>query len=175
LKTDGIKFLGEVGTLAVRDKDLDVLTTFKDVGTGLSQVLPIIAILAKSTIDSEIRTRRIRPMTGTPALFEQPELHLHPKMQAELADLFIENSCITNRKFPQIILETHSENLLLRLRKRIREGTISSSDVSVLYVSKSKVNGESVITELQLDSNGDFATGLAQTEEFGNLRLSELM
>lgn len=75
-----------------------------NVGVGVSQVLPILvmALLAP---------------TGSLLVFEQPELHLHPKVQARLADFFIATA-LSNR---QCILETHSEYLVDRLRRRIAE------------------------------------------------------
>ena len=60
------------------------------------------------------------------------EIHLHPRLQANLADLMIAN--ITGRGEEQWIVETHSELLVLRIQRRIREGTLDPSDVSVLYV-----------------------------------------
>ena len=75
-----------------------------DVGYGISQVLPIVleSILRQNTIIA----------------IEQPELHLHPKLQANLADLFIKSAEICNNNF---ILETHSEHIILRLKRRQKE------------------------------------------------------
>jgi predicted ATPase len=86
-------------------------------------------------------------------MIEQPELHLHPRIQGDLADLFIE----TALKGPQqntYILETHSEHIIRRLMRRVREGVISESDVSILYVDRS--DDGSIISHLRLDSEGDF-------------------
>ena len=75
-----------------------------DVGYGISQVLPIVitSVLSKNTIIT----------------IEQPELHLHPKLQANLADLFIKSASTRNNNF---ILETHSEHIILRLKRRQKE------------------------------------------------------
>ena len=72
-----------------------------DVGYGIGQVLPIV-------LTSMLRTNTI-------IAIEQPELHLHPKMQANLADLFIKSSKENGNMF---ILETHSEHIVLRLKRR---------------------------------------------------------
>ena len=82
------------------------------------------------------------------------EIHLHPRLQANLADLMIAN--ITGRGEKQWIVETHSELLVLRRQRRIREGTLDPSDVSVLYVDPNAPETEgSTIHQLRLDEKGD--------------------
>jgi predicted ATPase len=76
----------------------------RDMGYGFSQVLPVI-----------VQSALARP--GSLVIIEQPELHLHPAAQAELGDVFI--GCF--KRSVQFILETHSENLLLRFRRRLAE------------------------------------------------------
>ena len=89
--------------LLLLDSDENVIS-LSDVGYGIGQVLPIVlmCILRKNTI----------------VTIEQPELHLHPKLQANLADLFIKSANENNNLF---ILETHSEHMVLRLKRRQRE------------------------------------------------------
>jgi len=62
---------------------------------------------------------------------EEPELHLHPRLQARLGNLFA-TAVIRGRN--QVIIETHSESILLRLRRLIRNGKLRADDVAVLYV-----------------------------------------
>lgn len=76
-----------------------------DVGFGVSQVLPVIALL-------------FFVPEGSIVLIEQPELHLHPIAQKNLADLFIE---VAEKRHLQLVVETHSEHLLRRLQRRIAE------------------------------------------------------
>lgn len=78
-----------------------------DTGVGISQVVPVL----------------IAALSGTPRkwLIEQPELHLHPKAQAELGDLFILGSVTNLGSNHWFIVETHSEHLILRLLRRVRE------------------------------------------------------
>jgi hypothetical protein len=112
----------------------EVLLT--DVGFGVSQVLPVITLL------------QFVP-EGSTVILEQPEIHLHPLAQAELADVIIQAA--THRRV-QVILESHSEHLLLRLQRRIAEDTLSKDDVK-LYFSDAPL-GVSQLTELQLDIFG---------------------
>ena len=108
-----------------------------DVGFGVSQVLPVI-IQSLFASDKTI-------------LIEQPEVHIHPRLQTELGDLFIESVKDFGNRF---IIETHSEHLMLRLQRQIREGKLSPDDVSVIYVDRSDEG--SVCLQLRLDSEGDF-------------------
>jgi len=127
-----------------------------NVGVGISQVLPVI-----------IQSLLVQKVFGINAI-EQPELHLHPAFQAELGDLFVATRTFQNddddRLYDVItLLETHSEHLLLRIMRRIREtakGTIcddnlriSNSDVVILYVDSS--NNESVVREMPLNEYGE--------------------
>jgi hypothetical protein len=75
-----------------------------EVGIGISQVVPVIV----TALDDGERMLAI----------EQPELHAHPRLQAAMGDLFIEAIATKNHRF---IIETHSEHLILRLLRRIRE------------------------------------------------------
>ena len=131
--------IGKEGT--IRALVGDEIAGCKDVnvaamGQGVAQVLPIIA----STL-----------LAGRRAclLIEQPELHLHPKAQADLADLFIDS--LGERR--QFIIETHSEHLLLRIRRRVAEG-LPAKNVSVLYVTKER--GVSTVQSLRLEKDGHF-------------------
>ena len=67
---------------------------------------------------------------GSILILEQPEAHLHPKVQSELADVLID--VVKNRKV-QIILESHSENLLLRLMRRIAEEKMLADDTALYF------------------------------------------
>lgn len=91
-----------------------------NVGIGTSQILPVLISVLLSEADEIL-------------VFEQPELHLHPYSQSRLADMFME-FCKYGRK---IILETHSEYFLLRLRYHIVKEDIDSKSVSVNFFQNS--------------------------------------
>jgi hypothetical protein len=119
-----------------------------DLGVGISQLLPAVVL----ALSSEKQLLAI----------EQPELHLHPALQARLGDLFIE-SALGDRK-NTVILETHSEHLILRLLRRIRETTedalpqgarrLRPEDVSVIYVEPGDKGVK--VSPIRIDETGEF-------------------
>ena len=113
----------------------EVLLT--DVGFGISQVLPVITLLHYVPENSTV-------------LLEQPEIHLHPLAQAALADVLVHAA--THRNV-QVIVESHSEHLLLRLQRRVAETKISADDVRLFFCDIRK--GQSCLTPLQLDLYGN--------------------
>jgi len=132
-----------------------------DVGFGISQVLPIIVqgFLSKN---------------NSLTIIEQPEIHLHPMMQAELADLFIDIANSENNIGKKLIIETHSESLLKRLRRRIAEGKISSDDIAIYFVhGRSKKTMSAKIERIEISETGAFdwpqefySTDFEDTKEF---------
>ncbi len=108
-----------------------------DMGTGVSQLVPVIV----QTI--------LLPENGC-LLVEQPEIHLHPRAQADLADLFIDG--LSQRR--QFIIETHSEHLVLRVRRRIAEGKLDHSRVRIFFVQLRA--GKTRVRQLRLDEHGHF-------------------
>jgi energy-coupling factor transporter ATP-binding protein EcfA2 len=109
-----------------------------DVGFGISQILPFV-VQSLAASDQIISV-------------EQPEVHIHPKLQADLGDLLIE--AIKEPRRNQFIIETHSEHLVLRLQRRVREKKISPDQISIVYVSRGP-NG-AIVQPLRLDEEGDF-------------------
>jgi predicted ATPase len=118
----------------VREHSSEVSLT--DVGFGISQILPVITLLQYVP-------------NGSTVLLEQPEIHLHPLAQAALADVII--NAALHRKV-QVVLESHSEHLLLRIQRRIAEGSLKSEDVK-FYFSQAN-NGHSELKELDVDLFG---------------------
>lgn len=133
--------------IVVKQNSLDLDIT--DVGFGVSQVLPVIiqGFLSKE-----------RSIT----LIEQPEIHLHPKMQADLADLFIDIAIKKNPKkggfiaSKYLIIETHSEYLLKRLRRRISEGKISAEQVGIYYIEPQEETKSATIKKIDISAKGAF-------------------
>lgn len=99
-----------------------------NVGIGTSQVLPVLISVLLSEPEEIL-------------IFEQPELHLHPYSQSRLADMFVE-FCKRGRK---IIIETHSEYFLLRLRYHIVKGNCPRESISVNFFQNE--NGTKVINK----------------------------
>lgn len=124
--------------LVLIDQRTNTVVTHRDVGIGISQVLPVLVMAYGSR--------------GKLLAMEQPEIHLHPALQAELGDVFIEAAL--GERQNTFILETHSEHLILRLMRRIREGAISPDDVGVVFV-EPLARGSRFI-ELRIDEEGDF-------------------
>ena len=158
----------EQRTLLLSDIQNQVRVALDEVGIGLSQVLPI--LVAANHQAAEL------------IVVEQPELHLHPAVQVALGDLFIETALGKQKKWQttrpdrlnlngsgrssttSALIETHSEHLILRLLRRIRETTaqelppgvkgLKTDQIAVLYVA---ATDEGVrYSELRVDDEGEF-------------------
>jgi predicted ATPase len=117
--------LGMIGhQLQVRTGDVSRDHDLTNVGVGVSQLLPIIVMALLAPIPSLL-------------IFEQPELHLHPKVQARLADFFLSQGLVGR----QCILETHSEYLVDRLRRRIAEARGDQLNAQIKIYFTEKVQG----------------------------------
>ena len=140
---DDIEYFQE---LAMIDKRSNTLVSHRDIGVGISQVLPILA----KAYASQHKIIAV----------EQPEIHLHPALQADLGDVFIESALGKGKN--RFLIETHSENLLLRIMKRMRQTkngelpsgipAITPEDVCLLFVQPK--GNSSVILNLELDEEG---------------------
>ncbi|NOQ17592.1 MAG: DUF3696 domain-containing protein [Methyloprofundus sp.] len=130
----------------------------EDVGVGVSQIIPVlVAITMEQGLSGD----------GCRAFIQQPELHLHPQLQARLADTFAVSISrqLESKKKPCFVVESHSEHFLLRLLRRIRETSkgdiknelfsLRAEHVSVLYVDKLE-DGSSKIFPLRISPDGEF-------------------
>jgi hypothetical protein len=124
-----------------------VRVTPHDVGVGLSQLIPVVA----ASVDSH----------GTLLLIEQPELHIHPRVQVGLGDLYLQSAAKFGRNF---LIETHSEALLLRMMKRIRQthdGELppdvppASTDDIAVYLIQNEGKGVAVM-QMRMNDRGEF-------------------
>ncbi len=124
--------------LGVRIGNSMKINDLTQVGVGVSQVLPILVsgLLAES---------------DTTLIFEQPELHLHPKVQSRLADFFLSMTQLGK----QCLVETHSEHIINRIRLRIAEGSEGSPwhDAAKVYFVENK-NDSSTFREIKIDECG---------------------
>jgi predicted ATPase len=114
-----------------------------DVGFGISQVLPALVEAFYAPPNSTV-------------WMEQPEIHLHPQVQAHLADAFI--SAVQaweggNPRNVQLIVESHSEHFLSRLQRRVAEGVITPDDVAIYFCKRSGKHAE--LEPLSLDLYGN--------------------
>ena len=154
-------FLGLASSLKSRErlvisdtlKNLDLLPS--DLGEGIGQVVPVIVA---SLVDV---AENASDRAGRPSIIaiEQPELHIHPRMQTVLGDLFL-SQCDDK----QFLIETHSEHLMLRFLRRIRETTDNElgpndpsatiDSVSVYYIDE--IEGEVKIRQLRISEDGEF-------------------
>jgi predicted ATPase len=108
-----------------------------DVGFGVSQILPVLAICYYVP-------------EGSTILLEQPEIHLHPAVQSGLADVFID---AVKRRRVQLVLESHSEHLLRRLQRRMAEEQISPEQVALYFAQEEQ--GASRLSSLEVDEFGN--------------------
>lgn len=114
-----------------------------DVGFGVSQVLPAI-----------VQAFYCPP--GATVWMEQPEIHLHPQVQAELADVFIDAISARESGKPrnaQLIVESHSEHFLNRLQRRIAEGIVTHDQVAIYFARRAGASTE--LEPLRLNEYGD--------------------
>lgn len=138
-----------------------------DMGFGVSQVLPVIVQCMHAPHNATV-------------FMEQPEIHLHPSVQMELADLFIET--IHSRedgdsRNVQLLVESHSEWFLRRLQRRVAEERLTPEQVAVYFCSNEA--GRAVIEPLDLDMFGNISNWPEnffgdQMEDISQQRLAQI-
>jgi predicted ATPase len=114
-----------------------------DVGFGVSQVLPVV-----------VECFYVPPQSVV--ILEQPEIHLHPRVQAELADLFVDAIRAREDGEPrrcQFVIESHSEHFLRRLQRRIAEEALSADDAALYFVHTERSRAR--LEALDVDSFGN--------------------
>lgn len=150
-KVEAAKFVGEFAgdelpTLLMFDCRSKTPVTHRDIGIGVSQVLPVLV----SAFASQ----------GQIVAIEQPEIHLHPALQADLADVFLQAALGEQKN--RFLVESHSEHLLLRIMRRMRETAngnlpqgappVRPEDVAVLFVQPK--GSSAAVRHLELDEEG---------------------
>jgi hypothetical protein len=160
-RVEKLKFRSEVARLLsdVRGKNMDTgaVCLLADFGFGVSQCLP-------SFVQGAMHDRHQL------LIVEQPEAQLHPTAQLELGSYFAE--LWLRHKVPSVI-ETHSENVLLRLRKLVKQGVLSPHDVSIAYFAIEEVSRKGglrfpavAVRNLDINTDGSLTKGLPM-EFFG--------
>ncbi|NOZ85857.1 MAG: AAA family ATPase [Deltaproteobacteria bacterium] len=130
--------------LSEKSGDYSIPLTIRDVGFGISQVLPVV----------------VQAVAGMEQLLciEEPEIHVHPKLQAEIGELLAhvvyDFDASEVKPEQQVIVETHSENLTLRINRRIREGKLPNDIFQIIYVDHE--NGRAIIHPITVGPDGEF-------------------
>lgn len=132
-----IKQIGKSARYEVLVENKGSASNLKDVGVGVSQVLPVIvaALFAQP---------------GQTVIIEEPESHLHPLAQTQLAELFI---ALSSERGVQFIVESHSEHLVLRLQRRVAEELLPTKGVAMYYVRRS--DDQSTLELLRMNEAGE--------------------
>ena len=139
--------LTDIQELNIVDRERDTIVSHRDVGIGISQVLPVL-------VGAYAEKKKI-------IAIEQPEIHLHPALQADLGDVFIQSALGKNKN--RFLIETHSEHVLLRIMRRMRETAsqelpddqfpVRPEDVMVLFVERD--GSRSIVREMPLNEKGE--------------------
>lgn len=130
-----------------------------DVGFGYSQILPIVTKLWYINNKREDRRGEFRYVyydyiRELSTLIEQPELHLHPAYQAKIADAFIKVIKENKEVNARFLIETHSETIINRIGRRIREGLLSSKDVMIVIFNKDIKQSNTKVTTHTFNEKG---------------------
>lgn len=160
-RLDKVTFSRRVATLLThikaRNMDTQAVCSLADFGFGVSQCLPIFIQGAMQ-------------YPGQLLVVEQPEAQLHPTAQLEMGSFIAE--LWNERKVPSLI-ETHSSNVLLRLRKLVSKGDLKAKDVSVAFFTLGSIPGKRggahtavVVKNIDINPDGSLQKGLPM-EFFG--------
>ena len=114
-----------------------------DVGEGVGQILPVLVLGAMAAAGDL--------PAGALLAIEQPEMHLHPRAERALAEFF--GKIVKAPSGPRLLIETHSENLLLFVQLLVARGDLKPDDVSILWL-ETLANGESDCRPIALDARG---------------------
>ncbi|WP_342230089.1 AAA family ATPase, partial [Yersinia enterocolitica] len=133
-----------------------------DVGFGISQVLPVLVQAYLSPKNSI-------------TIIEQPEIHLHPNMQAWLTDAIINIALEENKRF---LIETHSDALIRRVRLRIvdESSQLTEDNVRIYHLERDKIHSSTSLSHIPISSEGDirWPAGFMDVEISDTIRIQQL-
>ena len=141
----------QVGRLPEAEPNGADLVNIADVGFGVSQVLPVLVALLVAE-------------SGQLVYLEQPELHLHPRAQYELAKILSDAA----KRGVRLVVETHSSLLLLMIQTLMAKGDLDPDLVKLHWFSRNPEDGTTAIQSADLDENGAFGDW---PEDFGDVEL----
>jgi len=130
-------------SVVIRDRNTSAPINLVDTGVGLGQVL---SLVVQRMLDETMER------SGGVEVVEQPELHLHPQAHGAIADLYVD--AVAAGSETRFIIETHAENVLLRIRRRVAEGRIRPEQVAVYWARDVEVDG-SRLMPIHIDAEGD--------------------
>lgn len=138
-----------------------IASNLHDVGVGVAQVLPVLALGYLAA-------------PGSTLILEEPELHLHPLAQAVLGDFFV---TLSRQRQVQFLVETHSEHLFRRLQTALARNTVQRNDCALYFVERGEAGAS--LRELSLDDYGRvlnwpphfFGDALGETREQARLMI----
>ncbi len=133
---DDTKLELRIGHLRKKDGSHEMVS-IADVGFGVSQVLPVLVAL-------------LAAKPGQIVYIEQPEIHLHPKAQVILAEIIAEAS----KRGVIVIIETHSDTLLLGIRRVVAKGKLDPSLISLNWFKRNRKTGVAKVTKGKMDEKG---------------------
>ncbi len=142
-----------------------VVANLRDVGIGISQVLPVLTLAFFAP-------------AGSTVLLEEPEIHLHPLAQSVLAELFVE---ISRARQIQFIVETHSEHLFRRMQTLVAREALTTNDCRLYFVEREGADAK--LKPLTLDAYGRvsewppmfFGDAMGETSEQARLMFERQM
>lgn len=151
--------MGKMGLALKANISGNNIADLPNVGVGVSQVLPLIVMGLVSPENAIL-------------IFEQPELHLHPYVQSRIADFFM----ALNRLGKQVIVETHSEHLILRTRYYVAKGDIDhKKDVAIYFTQRKHKDEFSKISRVKLDGYGSIDEWPEGFEDETNKLLTQIL
>jgi predicted ATPase len=118
-------------------KQINIVNT----GSGIRQSLPLI-VRSFMPVEEE-----------TLIIIEEPETHLHPAAHGNLAERFVESYLEDNNR--HYLIETHSQNFVLRLRKMVAAGLLNPEDLAIYYVDFDEEENESTLKRINIDNEGE--------------------
>ena len=119
---------------------LNLKVNLSQTGTGIAQVLPLIIRAYKPCVRETL------------IIIEEPESHLHPYAHAQLAQLFFNSIELDKNK--KYLFETHSQNFVLRIRKLVAEGKLSTDDLAIYYVDYDEDENVSTLAPIKVNKDG---------------------